>query len=55
MTNLEIRVEMAKRNLKQWQVAKMLGVSESVFSRKMREEFTEEEKNTILTTIRKVV
>ena len=55
MCNLEIRIEMTKRNLKQWQVAKMLNMSESVFSRKMRTELSDNEKNMILTAIRKTV
>jgi len=52
MCNMEIRVEMTKRNLKQWQVANLLGMSESVFSRKLRTELPQEEKETILHVIR---
>lgn len=53
MMNLEIRIEMTKHNLKQWQVAKMLNISESVLSRKLRNELTQEEKERIIQIMRK--
>ena len=52
MTNMEIRIEMTKKNLKQWQVADLLGISESVFSRKLRQEMPDDEKQQILKVIR---
>ena len=53
MCNMEIRLEMLKKNLKQWQVANLLGISESVFSRKLRKELSKEETTRILNAIRK--
>lgn len=52
MCNMEIRIEMTKNNLKQWQVANLLGISESVFSRKMRKEMPTEEKERIISIIK---
>ena len=51
MENMEIRVEMTKRGMKQWQLAALLGLSESVFSRKLRKELPQEEKDRILKVI----
>lgn len=51
MNNINIRVEMTKCNLKQWQVAALLGIDESVFSRKLRKELPEEEQNRIISII----
>lgn len=52
MCNMEIRIEMTKNNLKQWQVASLLGVSESVFSRRFRKELPQEDKEKILNAIK---
>ena len=53
MENMEIRIEMTKQNLRQWQLANLLGVSESVLSRKLRKELPEDEKKKILDVIAK--
>lgn len=50
--NIEIRIEMVKYNLKQWEVARLLNMSESVFSRRFRKEIPEDEKQRILAIIR---
>lgn len=50
---MEIRIEMTKHGLKQWQLANLLGVSESALSRKLRKELSDEEKKQILTVIQK--
>lgn len=52
MTNVEIKIEMARHGLKQWQVASILGISESVFSRKIRNELPSEEQERIIALIR---
>ena len=52
MENMEIRIEMTRHGLKQWKVANLLGVSESVFSRMLRKELSEEEKERILKAIK---
>ena len=47
MTNVEIRREAAGAGVKLWQIADKLGVTDSYFSRKLRKEFTNEEKEKI--------
>lgn len=47
MKNTDIRTEIAAAGLKLWQVAEALGTSDSYFSKKLRREFTDEEKTRI--------
>lgn len=42
---------MLQSGMKQWEVARLLGVSESVLSRKLRDELPEEEQNRIISVI----
>jgi len=51
MSNEEIRIAIIKANIKQYEVAKQLGVTEAFFSRKLRYEMTQEEKDKILQAI----
>lgn len=51
MENIEIRAAYMAAGVKQWQLAKILGLSESHFSRKLRKELPQEEKVQILATI----
>lgn len=51
MKNERIRIAMIQRNLKQWEVAKLLGIHESVLCRKLREELPEDEQNEIVARI----
>ena len=51
MTNIKIRIAMMGRNIKQWQLAKLLKVSESTVNRMLREELPEEEQNRIVALI----
>ena len=51
MKNIEIRNLLHKRKVAQWKVAKRLGLHESVFSRRLREELPPKEKQKILATI----
>lgn len=44
MKNTDIRKEIAAAGLKLWQVAEGLGTSDSYFSKKLRHEFSDEEK-----------
>lgn len=53
MQNAQIREALKKNGLCQWQLAKILGINESVLSRRLREELPEEEKQQILETIEK--
>lgn len=47
MKNQDIREEIAKENLKLWQIAERYGCSDGNFSRKLRREFTPEQKTKV--------
>ena len=49
--NQDIRDAAKKANIKLWQIADKLGIYDGNFSRKLRHELTNEEKNRILTII----
>lgn len=51
MKNVEIRSAYMQAGIKQWQLAEALGISETHFSRKLRKELPQEEKEKILATI----
>lgn len=51
MKNLEIREEAAKRNVKLWQIVDKIGITDSHFSRRLRKEFSTDEKAKILSII----
>lgn len=51
MTNTEIRERAKALNVKLWQIAYCLGVTDSTFSRKLRKELPETEKSRILEII----
>ena len=51
MSNKEIRNAAGGHGLKLWQVAEALGMNESAFSRKLRHELPQEEKEKILAVI----
>ena len=51
MNNKEIRNAAGGYGLKLWQVAEAIGMNESAFSRKLRRELPQEEKQTILEII----
>lgn len=51
MSNTEIRVKATKCGVKMWQLADKLGIHEGTFSRKLRHELPEEEKQKILALI----
>ena len=52
MSNEIIRKSLKDSGLKQWELAKMMGISEFTLSRKLRSEFSQEEKNRVLGLIR---
>lgn len=52
MKNQEIRNAMKENNIKQWELAEMLGISENTMCRKLRKELPDEEKKRILEIIR---
>lgn len=47
MCNLDIRLETAKAGMKLWQIADKLGITDSYFSRKLRKELPNAEKEKI--------
>lgn len=51
MKNQRIKIKMLEHNMKQWELARLLGVSESVLSRKLRDELPEEEQDRIIDLI----
>ena len=52
MNNVEVRKAMFEANMKQWQLAELLGITEWTLSRKLRKELPEEEKKAILDLIK---
>lgn len=52
MKNRKIRIAMFENNVKQYEVAKLLGIHESVLSRKLREELPDEEQEKIVSKIK---
>lgn len=55
MSNKEIRNAAGGHGLKLWQVAEAIGMNESAFSRKMRKELPQAEKEKILSVIDQMV
>ena len=54
MTNIEVRDAIKRTRVYGYEIAAALGISETHFSRKMRKEFTPEEKNRVLAVIAKL-
>lgn len=52
--NLEIRQKLLESDVKQWQVARKLNISESAMSRKLRVTLTEDERQEILKAISEI-
>lgn len=52
LSNFEIKKALFENNMKQWQLAELLGVSEFTLSRKMRKEFPESAKAKIIELIK---
>lgn len=52
-TNIKIRNALKLKNMKQWQLAEILGISENTLYRMLRKELPEEEQNRIVTIIAK--
>lgn len=51
MNNTKIRIKMLETGMKQWEVARLLGMSESVLSRRLRDELPEDEQDRIVALI----
>lgn len=54
MTSYEIKIEMMKAKVKQYEVAETLGYSEAVFSRKLRKGLSNDEIKQVLEVINKL-
>lgn len=54
MKNQKIRIAMIQNNIKQYEVAKLLGISETSLCRKLREELPDEEQDEIVSKIKEV-
>ena len=54
MNNTEIRTFAKASRVRLWQIAEALGMQDSAFSRKLRKELPEEEKEQILCIIKKL-
>ena len=53
MNNIEIRKALLETNMKQWELAELLGITEWTLSRKLRKELPEDKKEEILDLINK--
>ncbi len=51
MNNKRIRMRMLEVDLKQWELAKLMGVSEPTLSKRLRKELPEEEQDRIINLI----
>ena len=49
--NVKIKVAMLKADMKQWELARLMGIHEGSLSRKMRDELPEEEQEKIVKLI----
>lgn len=54
MYNQDIRRAAAKAGIKLWQIADAIGITDSTFSRKLRKELAQEEKEVIFNIISKL-
>ena len=54
MNNLDIREAAEKANVKFWRIADYLGITDGNFSRKLRKELPEAEKQKILSIIKEL-
>ena len=55
MNNKEIRAAISNAKLKYWQVAEALSMSDGAFSRKLRKEFSPEEKEQLGDMLKRVM
>lgn len=51
MKNMDVREQLKKAGVRQWEVSEVLGINEAALSRKMRHELPEEEKQKIYSAI----
>ncbi len=51
MNNKKVRIAMIEADIRQWELAKLLNISESSLTRKLREELPEKEQDEIVALI----
>jgi hypothetical protein len=52
MNNIKVRVELTKRGVKYWQLARLLGISVPTLNRRLRDELPADEQEKIVELIR---
>ena len=52
MNNKKVRIAMIESDVRQWELAKMLNISESSLTRKLREELPDKEQDEIVALIK---
>lgn len=55
MNNYDVRTEMFKHNIKQWELAEQLQISEFTLCRKLRHELSKEDKEKALNGIKEII
>lgn len=55
MNNYDVRAEMFKYNIKQWELAEQLQISEFTLCRKLRHELSKEDKEKALNSIKEII
>ena len=54
MNNVKIRIRMLEAGIKQWELARLMGISEPALSQKFRDELPEEEQDRICDLIERM-
>lgn len=54
MANEDIKQAAKKANVKLWQIAELLGIRDTEFSKKLRKELSHNEKNKIIQTLKSI-
>lgn len=52
MNNKKVRIAMMEADIRQWELAKLMDISESSLTRKLREELPDEEQDEIVALIK---
>lgn len=52
MNNIKIRIELTKRDVKYWELARLMGISVPTLNRRLRDELPEAEQDQIVELIR---
>ena len=55
MANSKIKMRLMERDVRQWELAKKMGISETTLYRRLREELPRDEQNRILSIVDEIV